>query len=58
MEAIVGLVCQCIVPSSSDNKKKNLTDEIARCLLNKVEIQYGIGDLQVLGIHWKTKSHA
>lgn len=43
MEAIVDLVCRCIVPSSSDNKK-NLTDEIAGCLLNKVEIQYGIGD--------------
>ena len=47
----MGLVCQHIVPSSSDNKKKNLTDEIAGRLLNKVEIQYGIGDPQVLGIH-------
>lgn len=50
IEAIVGLVCQRIVPLSSDNKK-NLIDGIAGCLLNKVEIQCGIGGTQVLGIH-------
>ena len=33
IDAIVGLVCQYIVPLSSDNKKK-LIDEIAGCLLN------------------------
>lgn len=50
IEAIVGLVCQRIVPLSSDNKK-NLIDGIAGCLLNKVGIWYSIGDTQVLGIH-------
>lgn len=47
----MGLACQCIVPSSSDNNNKNLTDGTAGCLLNKAEIQCGPGDPQVLGIH-------